>query len=401
MARADVIAAVTVNTAVHFNGGGTNYLVKSVNGVYPYYMFFVDGANDLSLTKSYDGITWTTPSVLHAGTMIAISVWYRRWSGINSDVVDIAFTESVNSDIRYLSLDLSTETLGSEIVVFNGVSTASGGSLSITTCRDGTLRVVGSIDNGVEDGAWSSIDNGATWGDTIADPSEGATNDQYYALPGYNSDQADFMIVFVDASANGLSVKRYDDSANTWTETALITDTNFVDVTPSTNYPHVACVADVTNSRNIVIAWGAVDSANADLRCFIITDTTITEVTNVVLNSTDDQGFAALGIDTTTGDWYAFYGGSSDGAQTFPTSIALYYKVSTDDGATWGSETRITWTDDFYSILWLACTPQFDTEFIVAFLVDRVNDQIMVSGNLPASGGNNVASPIFDGYVLQ
>jgi hypothetical protein len=352
------------------------------------------------LTKSYDGITWTTPSILHTGTLVTVAVWYRRWSGIAQDVIDIAFTESVNGDIRYNSINTSTDTLGTEVVVFNGTDSAAGGALSIVTGRDGVIRVAGSIDAGTEDGAWSSNDNGATWTDTIADPSEGATQDQYFLLPGWNADTADIMLIFVDASANGLSVKRYDDSADTWTETAIIADGSFVDTTAGNSYPHVACAVDIANSQNIIIAWSAVDTANADLRCFIIDDTTITEVTNVVLNSVDDQGLCALGIDTVTGDWYAFYGGKSDGSNTFSTNIRFYYKISTDDGTTWGSETLLTWTDDLYNSQWMTCTPRFDTDYLVGFLADRVNDQILVSTLLP-SGGGGVSTPMFSGGIIQ
>jgi hypothetical protein len=242
---------------------------------------------------------------------------------------------------------------------------------------------VGSIDAGVEDGAWSSTDDGATWGDTIADPSEGATQDQYYALPGWNSDTSDFMVIFVDASANGLSVKRYDDSANTWAEAAIIADGSFVDLTAGNSYPHVACCVDIANSRNIVVAWTAVDTANADLRLFFVTDTTITEsAANVVLNSTDDQGLCAVGLDTATGTIYVFYGGKSDGSETFNSSINIYYKTTTDDGTTWSTETLLT--SDVRGIFWLACTPRFASTFAVAFYNDIQTDDIQVSAPIPS-----------------
>jgi hypothetical protein len=399
MARADVIAVNVSNGVQQYNGGGTNYVIQKHGTTDTFYMIIVDGSVDVSYVKSTDGgFTWSTPIAVFAGTVHQLSCWYERWSNISGDLIHIVYSETGGNDILYRSLDISTDTLGTQTTVFNGASVASGGGLSITASRNGHLRVVGSIDAGAEDGAWSSTDAGATWGDTIADPSEGATQDQYYALPGWNADTADFMVIFVDASANGLSVKRYDDSGDSWAESAIIADGSFIDTVANSNYPHIACFVDITNSRNIIVCWTQIDTANADLRCFIITDTTITETAaNVVLNSGDDQGLAAAGIDTATGTWYVFYGGKSDGTETWSTAIKIYYKTSTDDGATWSSEAAIS--NLTRNTPWMCCTPRFDTKFLTAFYHDTPTaDQILVSVLIPSAG--SVASNMFSGSVV-
>lgn len=359
MKRANVICGA-VNVNGQFAGAGVCYGIETLTGVV--YNIFVELTSaDVYWTKSTDGgLSWTQPAVVKTGTINALAVWYDRWSGRSTDKIRMAYTETGVNDILYRDLDTaSSDTLGTETTVFSGASAAGGGALTIWVSRHGEIRVAGSIDAGAEDGAWSSTDDGATWGNTIADPSEGATQDQYFGLPGWNgSDTADEMIIFVDASANGLSVKRYDDSANTWTETAIITDGNFTDLVATTAFPNVACAVDVTNSRNIVVAWTATDTANADLRMFFIDDTTITESSaNVVLNSTDDQGLCAVGLDTLTGAIYVFYFGKSDGSETWNTALKLYYKVTQDDGATWSAETALT-TENI-STLGMYCTPRF------------------------------------------
>ena len=78
-----------------------------------------------------------------------------------------------------------------------------------------------------------------------------------------------------------------------------------------------------------------------------------------------------------TGDWYCFYGGKSDGSETFLTSINIYYKVSTDDGATWGPETQLTGTAR--DTTWLIATPRWATHFTVAFHNDIAIDELMAS----------------------
>lgn len=399
MARADIIATNVNNNAVHFNGGGVNYVVQKHGTPATFYIVYVDQAVDIVYIKSTDGgFTWSHPVTVFTGTAVALSVWYQRWSNISGDIVHIAYIESGGANVLYRSLDISSDTLGTETTVFDGASTAGGGALTICETRGGHIRVVYNIDNGTEDGTASSTDAGATWGDTIADATEGATQDQFFLLPGWNADTQDTMLIFVDASANGLSVKRYDDSGNSWAESAIIADGSFVEQAAGTAFPHLACFVDISNSRNVIIAWSAVDTANADLRCFIIDDTTITETaTNVVLNSTDDQGLCAFGLDTGTNTWYAFYGGKSDGTETYPTAMKIYYKTSTDAGATWGSETVLTLITR--STSWIACTPRFSTDYLLALTSDLSSDQIIVSANLPsgAAGG----SPIFGGAIVR
>jgi hypothetical protein len=72
-------------------------------------------------------------------------------------------------------------------------------------------------------------------------------------------------------------------------------------------------------------------------------------------------------LETDTGDIYVFYGGKSDGSETLGTAINIYYKLSTDDGATWGSETKLN-TGSSGSFRVLKCTPRFtDGDFTVVF----------------------------------
>ncbi len=388
MARADITVINTANGGVGYSGGGTSYIVQKNGAVDTYYLIYTDSASDVSYLKSVDGgFTWAPAVNVYTGTVRAIAIWYDRWSGIAADVIHIAYVEDTGNNILYRSLDISSDTLGTETTVFDGTSAAGGGALSITVARNGHIRVAGSIDAGVEDGAWSSTDSGATWGDTIADPSEGATQDQYWLFPGWNADTADTMLIFWDASANEISVKRYDDSANTWTETSI--SVGFSDLTAGNGFPQLAGFVDLANSRNVIAAWSNSDLANADLRCFIIDDTTITETaTNIVLNSGDDQSWVGMLLDTDTGTWYAIYGGKSDGSETFSSAIKYYYKTSDDAGATWSAETALT--AFVRSSQQLIVTPRFSTNFLAVYYVDTSTDHLMASVNLPSgSGGGN------------
>lgn len=383
MARA--LVRMTTFSPNFVSGAGSSYMIVTPSGVM--YLFFIERATtDVYYTKSTDGgMTWRDVVVVHVGNVLSLSVWYDKWSGLSGDLIHIAYVDDGVDDILYRNLDTTNDSLSTETTVFAGATAVGGGALTVWRGRNGEIRVAGSIDAGAEDGAWSSTDVGATWGDTIADPSEAATQDQYFGLPGWNADTADEMLIFVDASANGLSVKRYDDSANTWTETAIIADGSFTDLVATSGWANVAVAVDLANSRNIVVAWTAADTANADLRLFFINDTTITESSaNVVLNSTDDQGLCAVGIDTQTGHIYVFYLGKSDGSETFSGVINLYYKYSTDDGATWSAETKLT--VESHSANMLFCNPRFAGNFVVVYSsVGTPDDYLIASVTIPAA----------------
>lgn len=378
----EVIAAQTTGL-VQFNGGGTQYLVQKSDGTLV--LFYVDTGSDVAVRYSTNrGLTWSTPTIVFAGTVTALSVWYDRWSGISADLVHVAYTESATDDTLYKYVDIADPSLfvlSTQTTIFAGTSTATGGNLSITRARGGNLYCHTMIDAGAEGGFYRSTDVGATWGARTVSEAI-ATTDQIILLPGWAADNQDIMAFFWDASANEISRKLHDDSANTWSETSIAA--SMVDQAATTAFPHFAAAVDITNSRNLLVAWSAVDTLNADLRCWHVTESAITEVTNVVLNSTDDQGLCAIGIDVNTNYWYVFYGGKSDGSETFLTSINIYYKFSTDSGSTWSNELQLTGAAK--DITWLICVPRFYSYFTLAYHNDIALDEIMIiaTANRPA-----------------
>jgi hypothetical protein len=365
MGRFTNICIAQAGNSILFTGGGMTYMVVANNGAY--YYLYCDNGSDLVFKKSTNrGLSWSIPVVVYAGAVNAMAIWYDRWSGISGDLIHCVFSDTGNDDIMYRSIDTaSSDALGTQTTVFLGTTTAADCSLAITRARGGNLVVAGSIDAGAEDGTWESADVGATWTSTIADASEGGAGDGYMLLPGWNADTQDVQLIFWDDSADELSVKRYDDSGNVWNETSI--STGMVDLAVANGWPHMYSFVDLANSRNIVAAWSAVDTASARLRVWSIDDTTITALTDIVSSSTDDQGLVALTLDTDTGYWHAYYTGATDGSETWPTAVNLYTKVSKDQGTTWGPETKIS--PDVREIRWIATAPRSTNQWIdfVAF----------------------------------
>jgi Neuraminidase (sialidase) len=102
--------------------------------------------------------------------------------------------------------------------------------------------------------------------------------------------------------------------------------------------------------------------------CSINGAASITEKTNVVEDSTDDQALCAIGIDTDDDTFYCFYAGKSDGTETAYTALNVYYKTSDDGGTTWGSETQLT--SEARGLTYINCSLEFASgEFAVVYLV--------------------------------
>jgi hypothetical protein len=376
---------VTTFSQVTYSGRGTLYQVTTLTG--KIYEFYIDVSNDPGFRTSTDyGQSWSAFTALKATTCTMFSIWYDRWTdptGGLGDYIHCAYADSGSDDVFYRTIDTSNaDTLGTERTPFAGSSTASGCYLSITRTRGGNVIIGGTIDAGVELFCYKTANLGVNWS-SIAAVAE-ATNDQMIMMPGWGADNQDAMCFFWDNDATEISVKYYDDSANSWSEASIATSVT----NTTTGQPQFAAAVDHTNSQNLLVFWTITDTANADLRCFKVTQSAQTETaSNVVLNSTDDQGMCGIVIDKTTEDWYVFYIGKSDGTETYNSSVNIYYKISTDDGATWGSETALTtFIDTYYMLLVspiiytkrlnITCSDNTYISHICSFRYPRINSQL-------------------------
>lgn len=356
-----------------YTGGGFCNIVQTVNG--DLYCFYGGSDQDLYMRKSTNrGASWGVSTAVAASiTVTAIATWYDRWSDIAAGLIHVAVNDATNDDIYYITVNTeSSDALSTFVAASTTLATsAAGGSFSICRAKGGNVYIYGVIDQGSEglfvrllnadvpNGAWTS----RTFTETIAQA------DQLLLCPGFAADNQDIFGIFWDASADEISRYIYDDSANTWAETSIAT--SMVDQAVGTSFPNMNGAIDLTNSVFVVVAWNGVDTANADLKCWTVSETAITAKTDVVANGTDDQGLCAITIDTATGYWTVYYAGKSDGSENFLTLVNIYYKVSTDSGTTWGAETLLTTFSS--DIAWLTAVPRFNGNLgaqVVAYHVD-------------------------------
>lgn len=400
MARADILIGSGISANFR-SGSQSAYKVKTVEAVY---VFYISGQDIfIHWVKSTDNeITWSDPVQVNtvAGAVQGLSIWFDKWTpGNTGTLIHIAYFESTSDDVFYRALDTNGDTLGSEITIFAGASTGSIANtcIALTRAIGGNIYCAFDIDGGTETGFYRSTDDGATFGardNTLA--VEGA--DYFLLAPGFAADTQDIIMIFWDRSADEISRKIHDDSLNIWGLEASIS-TGMVDLISTTASPQFSITVDDPNNKILLAAWTNRDTANADLRFWSIDESSITEGTNVVLNSTDDQQMCALAYESVSGDLYCFYGGKSDGSETAGTSINIYYKISTDDGATWGAETKLTETARNFDILFTS--PIFATSLTVMYQVQTAGIETLLSSATLPAGGAGGGSPVVGSFVIH
>jgi hypothetical protein len=374
---ADVLVAGQPVVA-HWNGAGTNYIVETPSG--NLYMVYNDSGSDVMYKKSTDGgLSWGTAVSVFTGTTVALSIWYDRWSNIAADRIHMAYTESGGSDTLYRTLNTADDSLSTQTTIFAGASQASGKCLSISRAVGGNVYCKTMIDAGAEGGFYrllnANVPNGA-WDAARTVDETLATTDQMILLPDFDAaDNQDMLAIFWDASADEVSRKLYDDSGNSWSETSIAT--SMVDQVATTAFPHFAVAPDISNTNHILVAWSGVDTLNADLRCWTVDSGAITAKTDVVTNSTDDQGLCAVTLDLNTGWWYVFYAGITSGGETYSTALNIYYKVSKDQGSTWGAETKLSVLPTTVAPKWMASIPRaYRSPLRLAYYHDTTIDEL-------------------------
>src|SRR3990167_11274683 len=193
------------------------------------YCFFIDSDADFFYLKTTDGgASWTGATEIDTDpttTVAAFDVWYDQWTpGDSGTLIHIWWGEAGLDDVNYVSLDTADDSLGTQVIAFAGNTLLAGRGVFVsgTKTRSGYLYCAYDIDAGAEKGLSRSTDGGATWGPLSTTFVE-ATIDQCLLFPASNTgDDNDCWAVYHDASADALTLKMWDSSAASATESATI-----------------------------------------------------------------------------------------------------------------------------------------------------------------------------------
>ncbi len=315
-----------------------------------YHVFKFSGVTDfLRVSKSTD-----SGATFGAGDLDLYSdddhrghdCWYDKWTnGDTGGIIHYVWMESDNDEIHYRNVDTSDDSLSADKVVqATGITLSNGWEasiISLTKARGGNLYIAIWEDNAGGHSFWRSTDGGVTWTERTS-MADGNEVDQIQLLPANAADGNDIWCVYLDRSAGELSIKTYDDSANSWSEVSCDAS-----VTAGTLRINFDAVVRHSDDLLLVAYWNDEDAATADLRCGTFDGTTWTQKTNLLNNSAESSNVAMLFNQQNDDVYVAYLIGSA-----LPNAQAVKYQLSTDDMATWGGEADYSAVSDDHRLVY-------------------------------------------------
>lgn len=309
------------------------------------YVFFIDSTdNAVKYRKSADaGSTWGSQIVIDS-TVVGnkLAIWYDKWtSGDTGTLVHLSYIDTFGDSLFYKSLDTDGDGLSPSFTVFEDLESNDGNwvenGVSVVKSRGGNLYAGGWISD-IGNGFFRSTDVGSNW-TSRTNVVDGDEVDRIQFLPGSGTDNQDIWCVYQDVSANELSLKVHDDSANTWNETSISTGI----VENNSFFQFDACHRH-SDDHSVLIAWTSHISSTGSIQTWDLAGSNqVTSGGNVI---TGDSAHAMQGIliNQQNDDLYAAYSSAT-------TVGSVVYKKSTDGGLTWGTETAMSETSDDHKVV--------------------------------------------------
>ncbi len=328
--------AVFTTAGAHLGNSPTTVFTSDQTG----YTFYIDQSVSASYRKTTDGgTTWGAPVVVdYQNDLVNIAVWYDQWTpgdttGTN---IHIMTMDSGNDDLWYIRLDTSSDTLTTAVSTV--AQSAQGGTLdasnqaSVTKATNGTLYMA-TIDNSDV----YAVECSATC-TTQANWTENGTLGLTAAAGGITLvplASGDIMAIARDRSANTIISRTMTDSTNTWNATVTI------DATNAENTTYLSQIGVSLNKTDNTIYLAVSDDSSTlgtddDVRFYTYASSTWTTRTDVITNTSRGVTDVKVAWDSTNDDIYAVYTvRTTSGTASTGT---VYYKVSTDNGVSWGGE---------------------------------------------------------------
>lgn len=292
----EVSATNQTNTVVRRNGAGTQDHL---------YIFFIEATTqNLRYVKSTDGgATFASSVLVDSGTDYdQVVVWYDRWtpSDTTGNIIHILAGGNLADDMRYFSLDTSTDTAGTNnnitVASWTTLTTNNGYSLSICKADNGDLFAagIGSVGpSGIQ--VFKSTDSGANWSDvttggtTVFD----SADDSILLMPLSTDD--DIILIGVDDSAAQLRYVVYDNVGDAWDVSSTLLESG-----PNVAFGHRGELAATINKTNgdIFLVYNDLSTDNhlGSLAFRSFPDSTRTWSSKVLINN----DYSTLGLDEVT-----------------------------------------------------------------------------------------------------
>lgn len=303
-----------------------------------YYFFTADVGLDFRYRKTEDGgASWGASVQVFptAGNLTAAVVWYDRWTpGDEGTVIHCTCVRNDVDGIYYRQLETDTDVLAAEVQV-RDIAIATLGpiqfSMSLVKAKGGNLYIAW-YDSGAGYHLERSSDGGGTWTTRSANFFEDATElDRCFLVPApWSDDDQDIAAILWDRSANELTLKVYDDSADSISETLIAS------MTWNWETPHDVAIR--ASDDHLIVVAHSDEVAAHDLRIWDINGpASITELTPV-FTATEQRRATSVLLDPSSDKIYVAY--SRPG--TWFADVEGVYHTSEDGGSTWSGATAFT-----------------------------------------------------------
>lgn len=302
----------------------------------------LDNGDDVNIYRTNDsGSTWTLIELDLTGAVSVCCFFDKEVPGDSGNLLHIWWLNGTNGVLKYCTFNLSTGffgTIRTIATIVSGEGTSVSSMLAACKTRNGNLLVAGrvsAVTNTIFH--YRSTDAGANWTSRAAIwENVGADCGRYF--PANTGDGADAALMYLDDSATELSVKMYDDSADTVTETSV--RTSFDPGSVLAGEAQQSWDAALRHSDGLICyaGWNLVNNAAADINTGTVNPNsiaapTVANTTDVVQN-TNASGGCAVAIDQNSDEVYVAYllGG------TWQDTVDLKFKKSSDAMSTWGTQ---------------------------------------------------------------
>ncbi len=359
----DILIEGSPTTGAYVDGGNPARTIWLDTLIGYYFYIAVGGGDDLEYRKTTDGgTTWgAAVSVLRGATGIFKFALWPDWKtpGDTGTLIHIVTLDSSSNDVRYNNLDTNGDAQSS-IVIADATGSGWGGSswtistVTLTKAIGGNLCVAWAGFNTAPDkGMRVSTNGGVTWL-SRSDVFDGSATDGIQFMPGNETDTQDIYCFYWDYSANEISIKVYDDSLDSWSETLISASMN--EFSPSFAGRQYTCDIRPSDNHILLFAWdnGGVSVSNL-MGWDVNGAASITALTNVISAEVNHLS-VGMAINPLNDDIYVAYTG--DPADTWATALNMRYKVSTDGGVSWSaaiqlnedaaSDARVIWGSDIH-----------------------------------------------------
>jgi len=332
---ADTSVDGDVNVNLDLSGGHFGpYWANTLDAV----IVFRDPDADPTTSRTTDGgATWATQVDLEASNTKQIAAFFdKEVPSDDGDLVHIVWLDDAGDNFQYRTIDADTGTLGTLRTIEGTVVgiVAGADSHRVGICKTVGGNLLAFYETPSEINTYRSVDAGVNW-TSRADVNETAGQVDWCLLfPAATEDDNDACALFWDVSATEISIKMYDDSADTWTETTILSSM----VADAQN---IAMDAAVRHSDGALFgaAHSDEDTTGDDLLTFTvfpnsIASPTIDTGTAAVFTNQAASSQVAMWINQQNNEVRAVYlkGG------TWNDSVDVVFHISIDGMTSWGAE---------------------------------------------------------------